>query len=140
MRSLAARLQPISIVTGPIKVLLVDDMSAIRMLLGSLLQMVLKQGVTLFEAVDGVQALEIARRERPRLIVADISMPRMDGISLCEEIKKDPTLASASIVLMTSDVAARARGLAAGASAFLGKPINSRDLSGALRAALGTVA
>ena len=71
------------------KVLVVDDESDARYLIATLLK---GHGHEVVEAGDGIEALEVARREPVDIIVTDILMPRMDGYQLCREWKSDPGL------------------------------------------------
>src|SRR5215207_5861969 len=54
------------------------------------------------EAVDGIQALELARRERPDVVLMDIRMPRMDGLEATRRITADPLLAGVRILMLTT--------------------------------------
>lgn len=104
----------------PRRVLVVDD---------SITTLTLEQGVLEaagFEvrtARDGAEAWALLERHEVDLVVTDGDMPRMDGFTLCEAIRGSPRLASLPVVLVTAEEApeSRARGLAAGADAYLGK-------------------
>jgi DNA-binding response OmpR family regulator len=84
-------------------------------------------------AGDGADALTLARRLRPRIVVTEILVPKLDGLSLCRAIKEDPTLRDTA-VLIFSILAAEARAREAGADAFLMKPLADRRLVDAVRA------
>ena len=75
-------------------------------------------------ARDGLEGLEAARRERPRLIVSDVSMPRMDGFRMCRAIKDDPDLYGIPVMLLTAltNPGEILEGLASGADNYLTKP------------------
>jgi DNA-binding NarL/FixJ family response regulator len=82
------------------------------------------------EAGDGVEALELVRRHRPRVLLADLRMPRMDGIELTRRIRHDPNLASMRVVVLTTfaedDYLVRAT--QAGADGYLLKSMPQEDI------------
>jgi len=109
-------------------VLIVDDDPFIRKLIVTTLE-----GVSTFrlhEASDGEEAVEAARRERPRLVFLDIDMPRLDGIEACRQMRAEPAMAGARIVMLTASAhdSARSRAADAGADRFLTKPFSPLDL------------
>jgi DNA-binding response OmpR family regulator len=82
--------------------------------------------VRVVEASDGVEALALARRLRPDLILLDVHMPRLDGLEACRQIRRDPALAQTPIVMLTAagQEADRVRGREAGADEYLTKPFS----------------
>ena len=109
-------------------VLIVDDDPFIRRLIATTLE-----GVAAFElhqAGDGEEAVQLARREGPRLVFLDIDMPRLDGIEACRRMRAEPAMAGARIVMLTAaaDDSARTRAAQAGADRFLTKPFSPLDL------------
>lgn len=127
----------------PLKVLIVEDMLTIRLLLCGQIKAALRadnRPITFYEASDGVEGLSIARRERPTIVVTDVAMPKMDGLTLCKEIKNDPAFADTAVVMMTSSDMHRSEGLAVGAAAFLRKPIKAQDIGEAMHTALASLA
>ncbi len=105
----------------PVKILSVDDSHTIRLIVGTALQ---SYDCVLCEAANGEEGLAVARREKPDLIVLDVSMPVMDGITMLVQLKQDPDL-SPIPVLMLSAVADRTNVVHAaqlGASDYLVKP------------------
>jgi len=108
-------------------VLIVDDSATVR----GFAKLFLKQlSVEVKEAEEGAQALQIARASRPALVIVDVQMPGMDGLTFLREVRKDPALAGLPVVLLTGEAsdAVRAEGKAAGATGFLGKPLRGEEL------------
>jgi two-component system chemotaxis response regulator CheY len=109
-------------------VLVVDDDPFIRKLIATTLEDV--SSFEFHEAQDGVQALEVAARERPVLVFLDVDMPRLDGIEACARLRASPTAAEMTIVMLTAaegDSVER-RAEAAGADLFLTKPFSPLEL------------
>jgi signal transduction histidine kinase len=82
-------------------------------------------------ARDGVEALELARKELPAAVVLEIGLPRLDGWQVLTELKADPATAHIPVVIAT-DVDDRPHGLALGAKVYLRKPIRREELVDAL--------
>jgi two-component system cell cycle response regulator DivK len=84
------------------------------------------RGYRILEAPDGASAVELAERERPDIILMDLSLPVMDGIAATERIRSNPEMGDTVVVAVTahSDPDHRARALAAGCNAFVTKPID----------------
>jgi DNA-binding NarL/FixJ family response regulator len=89
-------------------------------------------------AADGVEALERVSASPPDLVLLDVMMPRMDGISALRVLKQDPATRLIPVVLMTAlnAVEDRVRGIEAGADDFLSKPVDDRELLARIRTAL----
>jgi CheY-like chemotaxis protein len=118
------------------KILVVDDEPDVRNLVARLLGPIGDVNI----AVDGAEALDrILGGERPDLIVLDLMMPKMDGLTLTRELKKDPSLARIPIVILTAKTGARdmVEGINAGARHYVTKPFKSEELLGKVRKALG---
>ncbi|HEX4345264.1 MAG TPA: response regulator [Solirubrobacteraceae bacterium] len=109
-------------------VLIVDDDPFIRKLIMTTLEGVSE--FELHEASDGVEAVQTARRESPPLVFLDIDMPRMDGIEACRQMRSDPGMSDAKIVMLTATAedSARTRAAEAGADYFLTKPFSPLEL------------
>jgi DNA-binding response OmpR family regulator len=96
------------------------------------------EGYEVLTAYDGAEALAIARRHLPDLIILDIVMPRLDGLQVCRELRRDPALAAVPILFLTvrSAVEDRVAGLDEGADDYLVKPFDLRELKARVRALL----
>lgn len=82
-------------------------------------------------ADDGIIALERARVIAPTLIITEILIPKVDGLTLCRQLRQDPTTQDIPVIVF-SILAAEARAKEAGASAFLRKPLVSSVLLGTI--------
>lgn len=89
-----------------------------------------KAGFSVLVAKDGLQGLEMARKNRPDIIVLDIMLPGMDGYAVCKALKKDPGTESLPIVMLTakSELNERVHGLEIGADDYVTKPFSPREL------------
>ncbi|HEV2881637.1 MAG TPA: response regulator [Pyrinomonadaceae bacterium] len=110
-------------VAAPLKVLVVEDYEDTRFLMRIELE---KRGFRVFEAMDGVQGVESAMRERPDIILMDIGLPQIDGIEATRRIRGDSTMRDVLIVALTAhhETEYRAQALAAGCDAYLTKPVD----------------
>jgi len=109
-------------------VLIVNDEPDQLTLMGSLLR---KAGYSVLTAEDGREGLTLARRERPDLVISDVSMPRMDGLEFCREIRADSELKTVPILLVSArqkDTESAVAGLRAGADDYLEIPFDSARL------------
>jgi PAS domain S-box-containing protein len=81
-------------------------------------------------ASDGAEALELARRTAPDLVLADVMMPRLDGFALVRELRDDPALRATPVVLLTARAGEEAaiEGLLAGGDDYIVKPFAAREL------------
>lgn len=120
-------------------ILAVDDEPANLALLQKLLT---RQGYDVVEAVDGRSALTAVAEHRPDLVCLDVMMPGLDGIEVCQRLRRQPDQAGLPILLLTALDRAedKARGLEAGANDFLSKPFDHIELSARLRSLLRTKA
>jgi len=83
----------------PAKILSVDDSQTIRRIVGGVL---FPYDCILYEAANGLEGLVAARREKPDLIILDISMPVMDGISMLTHLMEDPELKAIPVLMLTA--------------------------------------
>jgi two-component system chemotaxis response regulator CheY len=109
-------------------VLIVDDDQFIRRLIATTLEDVAE--FELHEAADGLEALEVARRECPSLVFLDVDMPRLNGIDACRRLREDEATREATIVMLTAAHGDSVESDAeeAGADLFLTKPFSPLDL------------
>lgn len=109
------------------KVLIVDDDEDILDLLSYNLS---KEGYQVFQASDGVEALEVAKAKLPELIILDIMMPQMDGVEACRLMRQEEGLAKAHIIFLTARIEEYSEVAAfdSGADDFISKPIKPRAL------------
>ncbi len=109
-------------------ILVVDDEAATRMMLRMMLQL---DGFTIQEANDGIDALEQIKIHPPDLLILDVMMPRMDGITLCKILRGRPETTSLPIIMLSGKVQPKAEreGLEAGANLYLHKPTPRKVLS-----------
>lgn len=113
-------------------ILVVDDEPQIRRVLRSTLS---SQGYVILEAKTGEEAIEVARKEKPDLVLLDVNMPRMGGIEACREMRR---MSEAPIIMLTVRNAERDKVLAldAGADDYVVKPFGIEELLARIRAAL----
>lgn len=114
------------------RILVVDDVVANVTLLKAKLQAAF---YTVLTATSGAEALAVAARERPDLILLDVMMPEMDGYEVCRRLKATPELSHIPVVMVTAldQRSDRLRGLEAGADDFLTKPPNDMALFARVR-------
>ncbi len=113
-------------------VLVVDDAPDALSLINDTLE---QANVSTLVALDGKQALAIARRLKPDMILLDALMPHMDGFETCKALKEDAELSSIPVIFMTglTDTDSIVKGLAAGGVDYLTKPVNPDELLARMR-------
>jgi CheY-like chemotaxis protein len=109
------------------KILVVDDEEDVRKLLVMIFRDV---GYQVVSAVNGKEAIEVARREHPDLIFLDILMPVMDGFEACSILKNDPQTKDIFIAFLTAKDMPQDwdRGLQSEADVYIAKPFNNERL------------
>ena len=109
------------------KILIADDEDALRLLAYETL---VDDNVEILQAEDGVQALNLARQEKPDLILLDVAMPGLTGFEVCQKLKADPQTKNISIVMLTAhgQNSDRERAIAVGADHFMTKPFSPVQL------------
>jgi two-component system cell cycle response regulator len=109
------------------KILTVDDSKMIRMMLTRLFSPYLCE---LYEAGNGEEALEVAGREKPNLIILDYNMPVMDGVTMLRNLREDEALRKTPVILLTADSSAGLISTAArlGVRDYMTKPFHEEQL------------
>jgi len=108
------------------KLLIVDDEAHIRMLLEQTLEELEDEGVTILQATNGQEALDIIKSETPNLVFLDVMMPLMNGLDVCRKVKKELNLDQVYIVLLTAkgQEMDRQLGMDVGADKYMTKPFD----------------
>ncbi len=117
------------------KVLLVEDEDALRRVLKDLLE---REGFTVFEAADGVKALDEIDRANPDIVVLDLNLPRLDGYGVLSHLRARPATVDLPVIVLTAkgDEDSEVRVFEYGASDYLTKPFRPRALSARLHSLL----
>ncbi|WP_428633414.1 response regulator [Sedimenticola sp.] len=112
-------------------ILIVDDSASLRQVVSIALK---GAGYTTIEASDGRDALTKLNGERIHLIISDVNMPNMDGITFLKEVKKLPNYKFTPVIMLTteSQEAKKAEGQAAGAKAWVVKPFQPQQMLAAV--------
>jgi DNA-binding response OmpR family regulator len=117
------------------RVLLVDDEASLREVLGQYLRL---EGFLTLEAADGVEALQIARRTPPDLIILDLMLPGIDGVEVCRRLR---AMTAAPILMLTArhEETDKLDGFQAGADDYVTKPYSPREVIMRVRAIMRRV-
>jgi diguanylate cyclase (GGDEF)-like protein len=117
------------------RILITEDEPHLREVLRLQLE---NAGYDVLEASDGVQALDLAQRELPDLVLLDVMMPEMDGYEACRQLRAQFLTRSIPIIMLTAKVgpAERVQGLEEGANDYVTKPWSVRELMLRIRNAL----
>ena len=112
-------------------IMIIDDSASIRMVVSIALK---KAGYEVIEAVDGRDALEKIKGRKINLIICDVNMPNMDGISFLKTVKQDPNYKFTPVIMLTteSQEAKKQEGRAAGAKAWVVKPFKPEQMLAAV--------
>lgn len=118
------------------KILAVDDSASMRNMVAFTLR---GAGHEVQEAPDGKAALDVAKAGRFDLVLADVNMPLMDGITLTRELRALPAFAGVPILILTteSDTDKKMQGKAAGATGWLVKPFDPEQLLATVKRVAG---
>ncbi|MBF8266172.1 MAG: response regulator receiver protein [Dehalococcoidia bacterium] len=119
-------------------ILLADDEEPVRALVAATIRD--DSRYKILEAKDGMEALEIARKEKPDIILLDIMMPKMDGFEVCRQLKSDPRTSGISIIMLTALAQNTDKGKAkeVGANGYFAKPFSPTALIKKLEEVLGS--
>jgi two-component system, OmpR family, alkaline phosphatase synthesis response regulator PhoP len=110
------------------KVLVIDDEAPIRLLCRVNLE---AEKMDVVEAADGEEGLEIARNEKPDIVLLDVMMPGLDGWQVAERLFENPETSQIPLVFLTAraELRDRARGLELGGVDYITKPFNPVELA-----------
>jgi two-component system chemotaxis response regulator CheY len=113
-------------------ILIVDDSASVRQVVGISLK---QAGYDVIEGVDGKDALKKLTGQKVHLIISDVNMPNMDGISLVKAVKQMPAYKFTPIVMLTTESqdAKKKEGQEAGAKAWVVKPFKPEQLLGVVQ-------
>lgn len=117
------------------KILVVEDEADIRKLISYHLD---QEHFHILEAENGEDALELAHRETPRLIVLDLMLPNLSGLEVCRLVRQNPDTAQTPILMLTAKAgeADRVTGLELGADDYITKPFSPREMVARVKALL----
>jgi two-component system response regulator MprA len=118
---------------GNMRILVVDDDAAVR---DSLARTLRFEGHEVATAGDGRQALDAVRAQEPDAMILDVSMPGLDGLQACRQLRADGVLLPVLMLTARDSVGDRVAGLDAGADDYLVKPFALQELQARLRALL----
>ena len=112
-------------------VLVAEDHEDSRLLFKFFLE---SKGCRVVEAADGLEAVTAAEREHPDLVLMDVSLPGLDGLSATRRLRAQESLHALPVVIISGHAAARDRdeAVAAGCSEYLTKPLEMKQLAGVL--------
>jgi len=113
------------------KILIVDDEPGVRQtLIRAIHRKFDRNGidVTIYQAENGEQAISLAEKNQPNVILMDIRMPKMDGIQACSVLRSNPKFDATIIMLLTCEVITEIEGLKAGADDYIIKPFDVNAL------------
>ncbi|WP_425508224.1 response regulator [Tahibacter soli] len=118
------------------RVLAVDDSPTMRQMVAFSLR---EAGFEVSEAEDGADALAKARQEKYSCVVADVNMPKMDGITLIRELRRLPDYRFTPLLMLTTESGGEKKleGKAAGATGWIVKPFDPQQLVATIRKVLG---
>lgn len=121
------------------KILIADDEPHLRTLIQQTLEELEDDGVELYTAANGEEALETIREEQPNLVFLDVMMPKKNGFDVCHAVKKELSLGHIYIILLTAKGQEfdRQRGQDVGADLYMTKPFDPDALLEKARSVLG---
>ena len=114
-------------------VLLCDDESVLRTLVRATLE---SDDYSIVEASDGEESLEIARRLRPDVVILDMMMPRLSGLEVLSEMRRDEDLSATRVIVLTAQPGAREEALREGADLVMVKPFEPDEITAAVEEVL----
>lgn len=130
---------PEQIAAGPDKILIVEDEEATRETWTEFFE---NAGYAVAQAGDGQTALDLARTERPSIVLLDLRLPVLDGYQVCQRLKSDPTTSQIPIIMITAFLTGSddtVRGIEYGADDYLNKPVDLDVLAARVKMVLRRV-
>ncbi len=118
------------------KILAIDNDSTVLELLKRIVEL---KGFTLFGASGGAEGIEIARKEKPVLIILDLMMPEMSGFEVLKALRDDPCCAETPVIILSvqSDAQSKKESAKLGANAYITKPFKPNQLVETIKTYLG---
>lgn len=118
------------------KILIADDENSLRFLLRKTLE---GNGFSILEAKNGKEALALAQKKSPDLIILDVVMPDLYGSEVCEQLRKQPKTAKIPVMILTanSNLYNEDQAKASGADFFMTKPFSPLELKSKVHKILG---
>jgi len=113
-------------------VLICDDEPSLR----ELIRVSLDGRFSFAEAHDGLECLDLARELKPDLVVLDMMMPRLNGLDVLSELRRDEQLAETPVIVLTAQPASRDEAMRGGASRVMLKPFTPDEISAAVEEVL----
>ena len=113
-------------------VLICDDEPSLR----ELIRVSLDGAYSFAEADDGEESLEIARRLRPDVVILDMMMPRLSGLEVLSEMRRDEDLSATRVIVLTAQPGARDEALREGADLVMVKPFEPDEITAAVEEVL----
>lgn len=109
------------------KILIADDDSEMLEILSAMLE---EEGYAVVRAENGQEAVELARKELPALVMLDIHMPKMDGLTACKEIKSDQVTKGLPVVMLTVEGSINEiqQAISYGAKTYITKPSSKAEI------------
>lgn len=117
------------------RIMTVDDSTTMRVVLAQALKVA---GHEVIEACEGMEAISLANSQRVNLVITDVNMPRMDGLTLIRELRKLPTYRTTPILVLTTemDPLKKKQAKESGATGWLVKPFEPQQLLATIRKVL----
>jgi CheY-like chemotaxis protein len=109
------------------KILIADDDAEMLQTLSFMLE---REGYAVIRAENGLEAVELARKELPALVMLDVHMPRMDGLNACREIKADQVTKGIPVVMLTVEGSINEiqQAISYGATTYITKPSSNAEI------------
>jgi two-component system response regulator VicR len=108
------------------KIMLVDDEENMRILIE---RIIINDGYDFCFATDGLEALEVFRREEPNLLILDVMMPRLNGFEVCQRLRSEGTTVPIIFLTAKGDILDKGMGFGVGGDDYIVKPFSPKELS-----------